>query len=288
MRNLFIALLFMAPSLLVFISFVFVPLIKTFILSFQLTNPIGLAVGFAGLDNYDRVFTNPELPNSLRVSFLYALYLVPTAIVVSLFLATLGNFRLRGITLFRVIFSSTIAVSGATASLIFLFIYNPLNGTLNYLLDVLNLPRVQWLINDSSALVALAIVSIWLQLGFNTVILLAAMQGVSQELYESATLDGAGGWAQFRHITIPMISPTIFFLLVVDTLAALQTFTQINILTRGGPINSTTTIVYLIYQSFYIQNQYGIAGALSVILFFLMLVLTVIQFGVLERRVYYA
>ena len=214
--------------------------------------------------------------------------MVPSTIIAALFLAVLTNVRLRAISVFRVIFSSTIAVSAAVASLIFSFFFNPANGVFNYLLDLANLPRVQWLVSESSALISISILTVWLQLGFCTVLLLAALQGISQELYESATIDGAGFWASFRHITIPMLSPTIFFLLVVQCLNALQTFTQINVLTKGNPVGSTNVLVYLIYNDFYFKGQYGVAATESVILFLIMLVLTVIQFGVLERRVFYS
>lgn len=287
-KNFVTAMLFLSPSLIIFILFVFVPLLKTIQLSFYLTDPIGRMAAFAGLENYQRIFQERDLYNSLRVSLLFAIYVVPSTIILALFLALLSNVRLKMISVFRVIFSSTIAVSGAMTSLIFLYLYNPVGGVLNYILDLLSLPRVQWLVSEATALPSVSIVTIWLNLGFCTVLLLAALQGVSQELYESATIDGAGFWASFRHITIPMISPTIFFLLVVQTLNALQTFTQINILTRGGPVESTNVIVYLIYRAFYFNSQYGIAAALSVILFLIMLVLTIIQFGVLERRVHYS
>jgi multiple sugar transport system permease protein/sn-glycerol 3-phosphate transport system permease protein len=212
---------------------------------------------------------------------------VPALMVVSLFLAILANVEVRGISIFRVIFSSTIAVSGAVASLIFLFLYNPVNGVFNYLLDLVGLPRVPWLVSEYTALFAVSIVTIWLNLGFNTILYLAALQGIPQELYESATIDGAGFWSSFRHITIPMISPTIFFLVVVSTINTLQTFTQINVMTRGGPLESTNVVVELIYRAFYFNGQYGIAAALSVVLFLVMLVLTIIQFGILEPRVHY-
>jgi ABC-type sugar transport system permease subunit len=287
-RNFITAILFLSPSLIIFILFVFVPLLKTIQLSLYLTDPIGRMAAFAGLENYQRIFEEKDLYNSLKVSLLFAIYVVPSTIILALFLALLSNVRLKMISVFRVIFSSTIAVSGAMTSLIFLYLYNPVGGVLNYILDLVGLPRVQWLVNEATALPSVSIVTIWLNLGFCTVLLLAALQGVSQELYESATIDGAGFWASFRHITIPMISPTIFFLLVVQTLNALQTFTQINILTRGGPVESTNVIVYLIYRAFYFNSQYGIAAALSVVLFLIMLVLTIIQFGVLERRVHYA
>lgn len=288
LKNFIIALLFLAPSLIIFLSFVFIPLLKTIQLSFYLTDPIGRMAAFAGLDNYERIIGDKDLWNSLRVSLMFTLYVVPATMVVSLFLATLANFQLRGISIFRVIFSSTIAVSGATASLIFLFLFHPAIGIFNYVLDLAHLPRVNWLTDANTALISVSMVTVWLNIGFNTVLFLAAMQGISQELYESATIDGAGFWQSFRHITIPLISPTLFFLIVVSTLGALQTFTQINVMTRGGPVDSTNVIVYLIYRAFYFNGQYGLAGAMSVVLFFIMLIFTVLQFGVLERRVHYS
>ena len=288
LRSFLSAMLFLSPSLIVFFLFVFMPLVKTIDLSTYLTDAIGRPVERTWLENYQRIFSEPDLANSLGTSLTFALYVVPLSLALALFLAVLGNQNLRGISVFRVIFSSTIAISGATASLIFLFLFHPAIGVFNFILDLANLPRVAWLTSDKSALFSVSLVSVWLSLGFNTTIFLAALQGISQELYESARIDGANFWAQFRHITIPLISPTIFFLIVVSTLGALQTFTQINIMTRGGPVQSTNVIVYLIYRAFYFNGQYGIAAALSVVLFLIMLSLTVIQFGVLERRVHYS
>lgn len=288
LENFATAMLFLLPSLAIFLYFVFIPLVKTVLLSFYLTDPIGRPSAFIGLENYQRMFTEPDLFNSLKVSMTFALYVVPTTMVISLLLAVVANVQLRAVSIFRVIFSSTIAVSGATASLIFLFLFHPAIGVLNYVLDLAGLPRVQWITSDATALISVSMVTIWLTLGFNTVIFLASLQGIPQELYESATIDGAGFWSQFRYITIPMISPTIFFLVVISTLGALQTFTQINVMTHGGPINSTNVVVYLIYRAFYFNGQYGIAATVSVILFLVMLALTLIQFGVLERRVHYA
>ncbi len=288
LKNFSAAMFFLLPSLAIFTFFVFIPLFKTIDLSRYLTDPIGRATVINFPENYERIFSEPDLENSLIVSLKFALFVVPTTIIVSLFLAVLANFQIKFVSIFRVIFSSTIAVSGATASLIFLFLYNPVNGVLNYVLELMHLPAVKWLVDENVALASVSGVTIWLTLGFNTIIFLASLQGISQELYESALIDGANFFQSFRHITIPMISPTIFFLLVVGTLGALQTFTQINILTRGGPVESTNVIVYLIYRAFYFNGQYGIAAALSVILFLIMLLLTLIQFGVLEKRVHYA
>jgi sn-glycerol 3-phosphate transport system permease protein len=287
-KNFVTAMLFLSPSLVIFVFFVFIPLLRTIQLSLYLTNPIGEMKAFIGLENYMRIVEEPNLLNSLKVSFMFALYVVPATILLALFLAVLANVRLRAITVFRVIFSSTIAISGVSISLVFLFLFNPVNGVFNYFLGLVNLPQVQWLVSDSTALISVSMVTVWLNLGFCTILLLAALQGISQELYESATIDGAGFWQGFRHITLPLISPTIFFLMVVQTLNALQAFAQINILTSGGPNQTTEALVYLIYRSFYFNNQYGVAGALSVVLFLVMFLLTLIQFGFLERRVFYS
>lgn len=281
------ALLFLAPSLILFLTFVFIPLIRTVRLSTYLTNPIGVTTKFVGLGQYVRLFATPAFMNSLSRSALFVLYTVPTVILLALLLAVLGNLRLRKISIFRVIFSITIAISGATASLMFLYLYHPSIGAFNYFLSLLGLPGVPWLTNEHTALVAIAITTVWLQLGLNTVILIAAMQGIPEELYESAMIDGAGGWQRFLNITLPLLSSTFFFLAVVDMLASFQTFTPIQIMTSGGPLDSTNLLVYSIYREFYFNGKYGLAAAQSIMLFFIMLALTTFQFTVVERKVYY-
>ena len=281
------AMLFLAPSLAIFLTFVFIPLVRSFILSSQLTNPIGVPVAFYGLEHYRKLFANDVFINSLSRSALFVVYVVPSTLLISLLLAVLGNLRLKFIAAFRLIFSITIAVSAATASLIFMYLYHPTVGAINYLIGLVGFEAVPWLINEKTALIAVAICAIWLQIGLNTVILLAAMQGVPEELYESAVIDGANSWNKFKSITLPLLSPTFFFLMVVDTLAAFQTFTQVNIMTRGGPLDSTNVLVYSIYREFYFNGKYGFAAAQSVMLFFIMLILTIIQFTVVEKRVNY-
>jgi sn-glycerol 3-phosphate transport system permease protein len=287
LRNFLLALGFLSPSLIVFTLFVFVPLLRSVQLSVHGTNLIGQMRDFIGLENYQRMFADPEFYNSLRVSIVFAFYSVIFTVLLSLGLALLGNIRVRGITAFRTFFSSTIAVSAATASVIFLFLFNLSIGIFNYMLDLLRLPRVPWLTDMSWALFAVSMVRIWLGLGLNTIIILAGMQGIPDELYEAARIDGAAFWSQFRNVTLPLLSPTLFFLIVIDTLAALQTFTEINVMTRGGPVNATNTLVYSIYRQFYFNGSYGYAAAQSVVLLFIMLVFTSVQFFGLERRVYY-
>lgn len=286
-KKFIVAMLFLLPSLFIFTTFTFIPLVRTISLSTYLTDPIGRPTVFAGLLQYERLFSTTTFINSFSRSTLFVLYTVPTTIILGLLLALLGNLRLKRISIFRVFFSSTIAVSGATASLMFLYLFHPTIGSLNYLLGLVGIEPIEWLIKESSALPSVAMTSIWLQLGLNTVILLAAMQGIPEELYESAMIDGANSWNKFIHITIPFLSSTFFFLLVVDMLASFQTFTPIHIMTSGGPMDSTNLLVYSIYREFYFNGKYGFAAAQSIMLFLVMLVLTIIQFVFVERKVFY-
>jgi sn-glycerol 3-phosphate transport system permease protein len=286
-RKLLTALLYLSPSLILFITFVFIPLLRTVELSTYLTDMLGRPAAFAGFTQYERLFSTNTFLNSLGRSGVFVLYTVPTTLLLSLGLAVLGNLRLKRIAIYRVIYSITIAVSGATASLMFSYIYHPTLGTLNYFFELVGLHAVPWLTSPDTALFSVALVSAWLQIGLNTVILLAAMQGIPEELYESAMIDGATSWRKFWYITLPFLGSTFFFLLVVDMLASFQTFTPIHVLTTGGPMESTNLLVYSIYREFYFNGRYGFAAAESIMLFIVMLVLTIFQFVFVERKVFY-
>ncbi len=280
------AMLYLSPALILFMAFVFIPLIRSFEISAYITDPIGRLAKFVGLQNYQRLFNTPDFINSLQRTLMFILYTVPTTIIVSLGLAVLGDMRLKGIPFFRMVFSVTIAISGATASLMFNYIYHPTVG-INYLLGLFGIPHIPWLVSAETALMSVSLTTVWLRIGLNTVIILAAMQTIPEELYESAMIDGANSWNKFLHITVPMLSSTFFFLLVVDILSAFQTFTPIHIMTSGGPLKSTNLLVYSIYREFYFNGKYGFAAAQSIMLFFVMLILTVLQFVFVERKVHY-
>ncbi|OJX45858.1 MAG: hypothetical protein BGO78_11175 [Chloroflexi bacterium 44-23] len=287
LKNWLAALPFLLPSIIVFTVFIFIPLIRSIVLSMYGTNPIGQMTSFVGLKYYQRLFTSDQFINSLTVTLKFVLYTVPGVILLGLILSTLGNIRLKGISVFRILFSLTIAISGATAALLFMFLYHPILGIFNYLLSLIGVSAIPWLIDPKWALIAVAIPRIWLGTGFATVLLLAGMQGIPEEYYEAAKIDGAGFWQGWRLITVPLLTPSLFFLLVVTTLNAFQTFTEVNVLTNGGPINSTEVMVQSIYRSFYFNGQYGYASAQALVLFVIIMALTIIQFGVLEKKVNY-
>ena len=286
-RSLGEALLYLAPSLLLFAVFVFIPLGRTVYLSLFYTSPVGAVRGFAGLDHYVDMATNPAFRRSLVTTFQFVLYTVPPGIAIALVLAILANRRLRGINVFRTFFSSTIAVSLAVAATIWALMLNPSIGLFNYLLGLVGVRGPNWLTEPNAALISVSLVTIWATLGFNTIVLLAGLQGIPEELYESAKIDGASGPKIFRHITIPMLSPSLFFLLVVNIIQVFQAFTQIHALTRGGPVDATNVLVYSIYLDAFVNFQFGYASAQALVLFAIILALTIFQFRVVERRVHY-
>jgi sn-glycerol 3-phosphate transport system permease protein len=282
-----ISLLYLLPSLAAFTVFVFYPLIKSIWISMHADNPFGGLADFIGLRQYRDALTSSDYRNSLKVTAFYALYTVPLGICVSLGLATLANVRLRGISVFRVAFAMTIGVSVAAGTVIFSLLYNPSSGVLNYLLSSIGLPRVAWLTSTRSALWAIAILEIWLRLGFNFIVLLSGMQGIPEELYESARIDGAGSARTFFNITLPLLSPSLFFVGVISVISAFQSFAQIDILTKGGPAGATNVAVYSIYLDAFRNFHTGYASAQAVLLFIILVFLTAIQFRGLESRVTY-
>jgi len=288
-------MLFLWPSLLLFGGFVFYPLFKSVYLGFFVSDPFGHGQEFVGFDQYREVLTSADFRKSLGVTFLFALYTVPTGMVLGLVFALLANQRLKGELFFRTVFSSTIAASVAIAAVMWLMLLNPSAGFVNWILGQFDLPRVNWLTDpqfraswDSGpALMAVSLTTVWLNIGFTTLILLAALQNIPQEMYESARVDGAGPWSMLRHITLPMLSPALLFVVVISTIIAFQSFGQIHILTRGGPLDATNVIVYSIYTDAFINFEYGAAAVRAVALFFLVLIFTLVQFRFLERRVFY-
>jgi ABC-type sugar transport system permease subunit len=286
-RSFGIGLSYLAPSLILFAAFVFIPLAQSIYLSFFNTRATGAITTFAGLDHYLELLASPAFRSGLAATALFVLYTVPLGIALGLGLAVMLNQRLRGINVFRTMMSSTIAISAAVGALIWLLLFNPSLGLLNYLLSIVGIRGPEWLIQPATAIIAVSITTIWLTLGTNIIVLLAGLQGVPEEIYEAARLDGARGLRMFTRITVPMVSPSLFFLLVVDTIAVLQAFTQIHLLTRGGPVDATRVIVYSIYQDAFQNFQFGYASAQAVILLLLVMSLTLIQFRFVERRVHY-
>lgn len=281
------ALLYLFPSILLFSVFIFYPMFRTIYLSFFLTDQAGQPALFVGFENFEYLLQSSEFLNSMKATFLFVLYTVPVCIIIALFLALLANEKLKGIGFFRTIYSSTMGVSVAASSVIWLFLFHPSIGMFNRLLSVMQLPQIQWLLDPEWALLSVSISTIWMNLGFSFLIILGGLQNIDEHLYESARIDGAGYFHRLRRITIPMLSPTLFFIVTITLINAFQSFGQIDILTRGGPSQSTNLIVYSIYREAFINYQFGTASAQAVFLFIVILIVTILQFKLLERKVHY-
>lgn len=286
MKDAGLAYLLLLPSLVVFGVFVFYPLVRNFWLALYRTPPFpGMPRRYVGLDQYRDVLTSGEFTNSLKVTLLFVLYTVPGGIVLGLLLAVLAHQRLKGITIYRTIFSSTVATSIAVASVIFFTLLNPQIGLFTYWLGREGQPSV--LQDPTWALVAVSVTTVWQNLGLSFILMSAGLQAVPDELLEAARVDGAGAWSRFRNVILPLLSPTLFFAVVVGSIIAFQAFGQIDILTRGGPLERTQVLVYAIYQEVFEHSNDGKAAVLAVALFVITLLLTVVQMRFLERRVTY-
>jgi len=281
------ALLYLLPSILLFSVFVFYPMFRTIYLSFFLTDQNGNAAIWVGFENYTYLLESTAFINSMKATGLFVLYTVPIGIIMALFFALLANEKLRGIGFFRTVYSSTMGISVAASSVIWLFMFNPSMGMFNRMLAMLNLPQIQWLLDPEWALLSVSISTIWMNIGFSFLILLGGLQNIDEHLYESSRIDGAGYYYRLRRITLPMLSPTLFFIITISLINAFQSFGQIDILTQGGPSASTNLIVYSIYREAFINYQFGTASAQAVTLFIIILIVTILQFKLGERRVHY-
>lgn len=278
---------YLGPALAIFAVFVFYPLFKSMRLSLYVTDILGNADLYVGVQQYRDIFTSGAFGESLAITVLFTLYTVIPGIAVSLVLAVMANWRLRGISFFRMVFSSPIVVAVASASMIWMMLYSPAQGVINYLLSLLHIQPINWLADPRWALPAVSIVAVWRSLGFNTILLLGGIQRIPEDIYESARIDGAGPWTMFRRITLPLLSPVLMFLVITSTINALQSFGEINILTAGGPAGATNVVVYSIFREAFFNFNFGFAAAEAMVLFVIILALTVAQFMLFERRVFY-
>lgn len=286
-KSFFKGILFLLPSIILFSIFLFYPMLRTIYLSFFLTDASGATTLFVGWQNYINMFTSPIFLQSMKSTFLFVLYTVPATVIISLFLAVIANEKLKGVGFFRTIFSSSMGISVAAASVFWLYLFNPTMGFLNRILEAFGFDAIGWLTDPTWALVSISVTTIWMNIGFTFLILLGGLQSIDNYLYESADIDGAGYFYKLRRITIPMLSPTLFFVITVTIINAFQTFGQIDILTQGGPQNETNLIVYSIYREAFMNYQFGSASAQAVVLFLLILLMTAIQFKFGERKVHY-
>jgi sn-glycerol 3-phosphate transport system permease protein len=282
------AALLLAPSLVVLGVFVLYPLGRAVWLGHQRCDATGSNCRSNGWDQYLDVFRSREFQQALGVTFRFALMTVPVGLALGVVLAVLVDKQLRGMGVFRTIFSSTVATSVAVASLMWFFLLNPSVGVLaEWIGGTAKNPGL--LRSEDTALWAVAVSSVWANLGFTFIVVTAGLQSIPADLYESAYVDGAGSWTRFTNVTIPMLGPTLLFAAVVLTSRAFQSYGEFDLLTGGGPDGATTSLTYLVYgNNSIIKNNSGLQAAVAVLLFVVLLVLSLLQIKGVEKRVHYA
>ncbi|MEO6399041.1 MAG: sugar ABC transporter permease [Tepidiformaceae bacterium] len=243
---------------------------------------------WVGLDNYRNYFDNDTNRYIIRNTFVFSFATVVGTLVIGLGLALLLNRPLRGRNAARTILFAPYVVSGAAIGIVWLFVFDPRFGLVAALLERLGTTSPNWYNDPNWAMPMVIIAFVWKNLGYAVVVYIAGLQTIPLELYEAARVDGAGAWARFRHVTIPHLSPVTFFLLVTSILSSMQAFDIIRVMTQGGPLDATKTMVYQVYEQGFVNYRVGAASTVATVLFIFLLAATVLQIRFLERRVHYS
>jgi len=282
------ALICLFPSLVIGMTFVIIPIIMVVYLSFTKWDLISETKDFIGLANYIYLFKNPKFLKSIANTFYFAAVQIPLDLVFSLFFAFLLDKKIRGLRFFRAIYFAPVVTSMVAVSAIWLWFYDPQFGLFNYILKQIGLSPLKWLYDPSLAMLSIVIMSVWKGLGYNIVIFLAGLQNIPESYYEAADIDGANNWKKFKHITLPLLSPVTYFVILISIINSFKVFTQISVMTpRGGPLYSTGVMVFYIYQQGFEGYKIGRASAAAMILFLGVLAITFVQKRIGEKRVHY-
>jgi multiple sugar transport system permease protein len=279
-----------APNVLGLMFFFGIPVLTAFATSLQQWNALKPPV-FVGLDNFTRLFSDPAFWQAFGNTIKLLVMTVPVGVVLSLGVAVLLNQRLSGRGFFRTIYFLPVVTSTVAASVVWTWIFQPRYGLLGNILAPLGLLDTPWLTRPDLVLIPIAVVTVWQRLGFDMILFLGGLQSIPHNLYEAAMLDGASPRQRFRYITIPMLSPTIFLVIVIATINSFQIFDQVYVMTartvRGGVAGSATTLSYFLYDSGFGKSQFGYASAVALVLFLVILAFTVFQLRLQRRWVYY-
>jgi multiple sugar transport system permease protein len=277
----------MLPALILLLVFWFIPMAVSLFISFTDWDYISPTFSFVWLENYRSLLTDKEFYKVLLNTLSFAVFTVVPTMAIGLVLALVLNKKLAGSTIYKAILFSPWVTPMVAVSIVWSWIFQPEVGLLNFLLSALGLPKIDWLGSSTWAMPAVIIVTVWKGIGWVMIFYLEALQRVPMDLYESSSIDGASKRRRFRYVTLPMISPTTFFLLIVTTIDALQAYDQIQVLTQGGPAGSTRTLLYMYYQLAFEQFNMGQATAVATLLILITALLSVIQFFASKRWVHY-
>lgn len=280
-------IIYLLPSMLIFLIFTFYPFVKTLVTSFFATTNTGALTQFVDIQNYISLFTDPKYLQNLGNTLLYLVLTVPLTVIISLMLAVLSCSNLPGMGVFRTIFSSTMGISVTAGSVFWNLLFHPTAGLLNHLISSLGGRPVGWLTDANCALLSVSAVSIWMNIGFSYLVLMGGLKNIDDSHYESVEIVGGGFFYRLFKVTIPLISPSLFFVFTTALIGAFQSFGLIDMLTAGGPNNSTNLLVYRLYKDAFVNFRIGSASAQGVVLFLLILLVSQLQTKLTERLVTY-
>ena len=279
--------LFVAPAVVILAIFWVYPILNMGYLSLFKWDLISPKMQFVGLQNFQALFADQQFWQTFVNTVIYTLFVVGLGVTLGLFVAVYLKEHTKTNGFIQAVIFSPYVVSLASVALLWMWIMNKDYGLLNSILGFFDIGAVDWLGDSHVALVSLILISVWKSVGYDALILVSAIQGIPAHLYEAARLDQASPWTTFRKITLPMISPTLFFLVVVDAIASLKVFETIQIMTAGGPQNATNTLVFSLYQYGFQFNKVGYAAAIGVVLLALIAVFAIVYFKLLSNRVHY-
>ncbi len=280
--------LLLVPTFIIIVFFIYYPTFQTFKLSFYKISPFGNRLFFVGFQNFWSLFTSGQYIQSAITTLIFVTVTVIGGLVISLLLALLLNEKVPGIGIFRTLIFAPYAISPAVAGTLWAFLLSPVAGYISYLFLIIFNAQPQWLTTYPLALIAIMIATIWKNLGFNVIFFLAGLQSIPQSYYEAATIDGANSIYRLLKITIPLLSPITFYLIVMNvTFTAFSAFATIDVMTQGGPANTTSTLIYKLYQDGFVNFNTGFASAESVVLILIMAVFTYLYFKFGQRAVFY-
>jgi multiple sugar transport system permease protein len=277
---------FVAPAVVLIAVFMLIPIGWSLLLSFQANNL--LAPGhYIGLANYKALAKDQQFRSAIGHTLVYTVIFVPVSVISALGLAVALNRKIRGIRFYRLAVFIPLVTSTVATGIVFLWLLDPTFGLVDYVLHAVGLPQQKFLQDPNQAIYCIVAMTVWSWLGFDVIVYLAALQGVPEDLLEASEIDGASKWTTFRSIVLPMLGPATLFLVVWSTINALQLFDEIYVTTRGGPLGSTTVIVYYLYQQAFQFFNAGYGAAIAYVLFIGILVVTLFQLWIGRRRVYY-
>ena len=283
------AYLFLAPALISIFIFFFIPVIASFIISFTDFNIYTLAswsnLHFVGFDNYSRLFNDPLLWKALGNTFYFVIVAGPLSVGISLGAAMLLNSKLvRFKSIFRLAYFIPVVTTLVAVAIVWRFIYHPKFGALNYFLSLFGIGEIDWLGDPDWAMPAIILMAVWKNFGYNMIIFIAGLQNIPAYLYEAAEIEGAGAWQKFKSITLPMLVPTTIFISIITMIGFFQLFAEPYVMTQGGPLDSTLSIVQYMYREGFRWWNMGYSAALAFILFIIIFLGTLLQFRIQKSR----